>query len=153
MPNHITTEIVGPQQALACLLDDAGNVDFNYLIPEPPNLETGGCSGEHAPGVICWYSWHIENWGTKWNAYDYTVEPGKLRFDTAWSHPMPVMRALAAKYPDEKFEIKYADEDIGSNLAHYVIQGDSIIGFPIDDRDEFATQLKYGTSYADYLAD
>lgn len=150
MPNHVTTEIRGDQRALSSLLNDAGNVDFTYLVPEPANLETGGCSGTHAPGIVCWLSWNVENWGTKWNAYDTEVTPGLVRFDTAWSHPLPIIAALSAKHPDETFEVKYADEDLGVNLGHYTVTGGHVVEHPVADPDEFAAQLKWGLSYAEW---
>lgn len=159
MPNHITTIITGPQQALASLLDDGGNVDFSFLVPPPVNLETGGCShhdykdtSEKSDGTICWYAWNIQNWGTKWNGYDTEVSDGRLKFDTAWSHPLPVMAALAVKYPDVSFEVKYADEDLGSNFAHYTMMADSLVEHEIEDPLEFAAQVKYGQSYSDLRA-
>lgn len=150
MPNHVTTEITGPQTALASLLNDAGEVDFSFLIPPPENIERGDCSGfQHAPGAVCWYDWNIAHWGTKWNAYSSEVTGGKVRFDTAWSHPLRVMLALFDKHPDVAFEVKYADEDLGSNLGHYVVRDGSIVDCPIEDPNEFAAQLKYGQSYAE----
>lgn len=153
MPNHVTTVITGPQKALASLLDDAGRVDFEYLVPPPANLEKGGCSGQHEPGVVCWYSWNVENWGTKWNAYSSEVSEGRLRFDTAWAHPDPVIRALALKHPDVTFSVEYADEDLGHNLGSYEITGTARVERPIDDPNDFAAQLKYGQSYAELRAE
>lgn len=49
-------------------------IDFGILIPQPDNLEQDSCSGTHAPGVVCWYEWNPENWGTKWNGYNYKYE-------------------------------------------------------------------------------
>lgn len=162
MPNHITTIVTGPQQALASLLDDAGKVDFSFLVPPPVNIETGGCSHgftfgerveEQPDGTICWYAWNVNNWGTKWNAYDSEVTEGRVQFDTAWSHPYPVMKALAAKHPDVEFEVQYADEDLGSNLGHYKLHGDEVIEYPVVDPLEFASHVKYGQSYAELQAD
>ncbi len=157
MPNHITTIITGPQQALSSLLDDIGRVDFEYLIPLPENYEQGGCTGQHAPGVVCWYSWNIENWGTKWNAYDSEVTEGRVKFETAWSHPWPVMQALSLKHPDVEFEVKYADEDLGSNLGHYRMKNGEQTGEAFEPQSpealEFASQLLYGKPYAELRAE
>lgn len=152
MPNHITTSISGPQKALSSLLNDAGEVDFSYLVPPPANLETGGCNGQHAEGVICWYTWNTQNWGTKWNAYCSEVAEDRVQFDTAWSHPYPVIEALALEHPDVAFEVKYADEDLGSNFGHYTITADSIVEHEIEDPLEFASQVKYSQSYAELKA-
>jgi hypothetical protein len=71
-----------------------------------------------------WYNWNNENWDTKWDAKvdenttadldQYETEDGQYnvtyRFDTAWSPPMPVYRALAEKYPHLDFDIRWEEE-------------------------------------------
>jgi hypothetical protein len=59
-----------------------------------------------------WYSWSIENWGTKWNASEPFVatlcdDRITYTFNTAWSPPIPVIAALAEKFPKLKFSLKY----------------------------------------------
>lgn len=137
--------------------------DFNTLIPQPVNIETGGCSGQHKPGIICWRGWSINNWGTKWNAYDTQIEEfaddtATLQFDTAWSHPFPVVEALSAKFPNLPLEVEYADEDLGYNLGKYTIthekrsdQADLHEGS--NEALEFAAQLKHGKTYAELKAE
>lgn len=135
---------------------ERGYVDFGLLIPPPPNIEKGGCSGDHPPGVVCWYEWNISHWGTKWNGYE-TERPNEttLRFDTAWSHPLPVMEALAEKFPNERITVAFADEDLGQNVASYVIaDGKAELTSPegwegSDEARDFAARLKYGKSYAE----
>lgn len=97
-------------------------VDFNKVVPEPANIETGGCTGSHPEGVICWYSWHIENWGTKWGGYSAAMVEGGVKFETAWSHPFPIIQALSKAHPDKVIEVKYADEDTSSNLGWYWVK-------------------------------
>lgn len=144
-------------------------VDFSMVIPEPDNMFHGGCDMKHphrdADGKVleCWYSWNPANWGTKWNAYDYSVEPApgdlcRVQFDTAWSHPVPVIAALAAKFPDEIIEVVYADEDLGSNCGRYKIKGDETFDefFPEygDESLELAASVKYpGQTYAELRAE
>lgn len=161
MPNHVTNVVQAHDiRDLAPLLNDAGQVDFRHLIPEPPNIEQGGCSGQHAPGVICWYEWNVANWGTKWNAYESSVEhDGTVTFLTAWSHPEPVIFALSKARPEAVFRVRYASEDIGHNCDEYLIRNGKLLqaapGFPsirpdnqVDWRD-FAAELVYGMSYAE----
>lgn len=77
-------------------------------------------------GHSTWYDWSMANWGTKWNSYGYQEPPytekefdgATVEFQTAWSAPTPVLIALAEKYPDLDFEIKWADEDFGYNVGH-----------------------------------
>lgn len=134
-------------------------VDFALLVPPPDNLETGSCSGKHDPGVVCWYEWNRTYWGTKWNAYDGRIEhldDGRvqLRFDTAWSHPYPVIEALFEKFPDATIEVKHADEDLGGGVGWYKLENGEVEtvqefkGYD-DESTEFAAQLRYGMTYAE----
>lgn len=68
-------------------------------------------------GHTDWYSWSIDKWGTKWNAYGVSVEREGderlvLKFDTAWSPPEPIFVALATREEVRglKFDIKAFDE-------------------------------------------
>ena len=70
-----------------------------------------------------WYSWSIENWGTKWNSSETSYEGGCLEFETAWSTPEPLIVKLSEMYPDIEFSVEYADEDIGSNCGRYTLKG------------------------------
>lgn len=176
MPNHVTTVItMSPKAALALTRESteeerndswqpAGErvVDFSQVIPEPENIERGNCSGRHEPGEVCWFGWNRRAWGTKWNAYDSSVEPisgdlAEVRFDTAWSHPTPVVTKLSQMFSDEEFHVKYADEDTGYNLGDYVM----VNGKTTEDHSpaegtlaatKFAYKLKYGVEFnRDYL--
>ncbi len=134
-------------------------VDFNMVIPQPANIETGGCSMRHDPGVICWREWSISNWGTKWNAYQTEIEhradgTSQLRFQTAWSHPDPVIEKLSKKFPETVIEVSYADEDFGFNLGKYSIKNDERTDSNAPDEGghdatDFAAQLHYGKTYAE----
>lgn len=50
-----------------------------------------------------------EMWGTKWNAYDQTIEPGVLIFNTANNSPDPVLIQLSKRFPDEVLHITITD--------------------------------------------
>lgn len=66
-------------------------------------------------GHTDWYGWSVENWGTKWNAYEFELvdqEPDKLviRFQTAWSVPVPVLQRLVELHPRLNFVAVSFDE-------------------------------------------
>lgn len=139
-------------------------VTFEKLIPPPdhPDYRSGGCSHAHVsmfnPGVEehpnCWYVWNTANWGTKWGPYDQEVQPGIVRFDTAWSHPFPVIQALSRKNPSAEIHVQYADEDLGSNCGEYwMVDGSITQQTELETRDDeaadFAARVKYGKSYAE----
>lgn len=69
-------------------------------------------------GHADWYSWSVENWGTKWNAYNFqevTDADGEYEFliQTAWSFPKPVFEAIAAVFPALRFWCRCFDEGWG----------------------------------------
>lgn len=74
-----------------------------------------------------WYSWSIANWGTKWNAYEVRELDNGFRFDTAWSHPAPVIEKLIEFFPEITFKVSFADEDTGYNVGKYTVRGSEII--------------------------
>ena len=63
--------------------------------------------------------WAVAKWGTKWNAFDVDVLPSDstIFFNTAWSAPIPIYKALAKQFPTHKIVIKYYDE--GGFFAGY----------------------------------
>ncbi len=71
---------------------------------------------EDETGFTDWYSWSVENWGSKWDAcsIDICTEQDclfEIHFDTAWSLPEPVFHALAKKYPNLEFSGEFIEED------------------------------------------
>ena len=70
-------------------------------------------------GHPTWFEWSREHWGTKWNSYECEFDGSLLKFETAWSHPVPVMQELFRRYPDVRFEVQYADEAVGVNMGIY----------------------------------
>lgn len=84
-------------------------------------------------GCETWYSWSIENWGTKWNTYDICTPEEEMfgwEFSTAWSAPEPVLTVLSAIFRDARFVLRYADEDLGHNCG--------IIEFENGEKREFS---------------
>lgn len=104
-------------------------IDFNKIIPEP--REESECPDEfkvnkdshialdEARPWFDWYKWRIHYWDTKWGAYDCYSIIGKsyvtLVFNTAWSMAYPIIEKL--QLLEYEFELKYADEDYGSNCG------------------------------------
>lgn len=61
------------------------------------------------------YEWVVQNTGTKWGAYDVDVTEGKgqlqYRYQTAWApFNAAVLEAMAERFPELKFEMKYAEQ-------------------------------------------
>jgi hypothetical protein len=95
-----------------------------------------------ALGGETWYDWNVAHWGTKWNAceceFDADLERQEgevtieIRFDTAWSAPLPVFDALARNFPWLRIEFvtRYeGEEDISGRCynADYADHQDAAI--------------------------
>lgn len=95
---------------------DTEHISFNKILPIPENIGDG------------WYDWCNENWGTKWDVREsFEDDEGYICFDTAWSTPMEVITHLSEIYKDLKFEVSYADEDLGHNCGVYEVSNGKII--------------------------
>lgn len=78
-------------------------------------------------GHQTWYTWRLENWGTKWNAYNVLFKNNKIKFDTAWNPVPSVVSAMAKQHPNVKIRYIYADEDTGYNVGLYNFENGSVI--------------------------
>lgn len=73
-------------------------------------------------GHTSWYSWCINNWGTKWNAYsfewsDVSDTEAVMKFDTAWSSPEAIFKQMAGMDGCRDLEIEIIGFDEGWNFA------------------------------------
>lgn len=96
---------------------EATDLDFNKFVPQPDDLS----KWEKGMGMPGWYNWRVENWGTKWNAYEIEVEGDNgwgeavYHFDTAWAPPLPVVLAMSEKFPDIEFQLTYFESGMEFN--------------------------------------
>jgi len=70
-----------------------------------------------------WYDWRVQNWDTKWDAYDVVVtdddeEQLEVEFSTAWSPPEAICSALREQYPD--VSISWFFDEPGCEIAGYL---------------------------------
>jgi len=70
-----------------------------------------------------WYDWRVQNWDTKWDAYDVEVvdpdpENTEITFNTAWSPPESICHALREQYPD--VSISWFYDEPGEEIAGYL---------------------------------
>ena len=73
-----------------------------------------------------WYDWRVQNWDTKWDAYDVVVtdddiEYGgqfEVEFNTAWSPPEAICHALREQYED--VSISWFYDEPGCEIAGYL---------------------------------
>jgi len=70
-----------------------------------------------------WYDWRLQNWDTKWDAYDVEVtdddpECLEVQFNTAWGPPDPICHKIREDYPD--ISVSWFYDEPGCELAGYL---------------------------------
>lgn len=135
--------------------------DFRTIKPMPDRIFQGNLGEEERKkyGEDNWYDWSINNWGTKWNACDTHVDgitqfsdstaEMQFFFNTAWSCPEEIYTELGKLYPHLKFDIEFADEDIGRNCGIVTIdKGETSFNYLED--EEFASDVwNYSEEYTE----
>jgi len=144
MPNwcHNTLTATGDEELIAELVKKAEKkqpLSFHQFAPQPENPRD-------------WYGWCLENWGTKWDASfgdaptlgishpednaDMDASQGALgmthvpgvviwKFDTAWSPPIPIVKAMSEQFPQLEFVLRYGEP--GSNFAGEIKYVDGLL--------------------------
>lgn len=131
-----------------------GDVNFlNFIAPPEENWEEYNTVG--VPGlstedkanhpVFNWYDWHCDNWGTKWNACDPSVNQHNnellISFETAWSAPGGFMEAFFAYLVELGLEAHYTWEEEQGYGANFSL---------IDGKVELTEEWDMPTSHADF---
>ena len=70
-----------------------------------------------------WYDWRVQNWDTKWDAYDVVVtdddpENVEIEFNTAWSPPEAICHKIREDYPD--VSVSWFYDEPGCEIAGYL---------------------------------
>lgn len=137
--NHLQIEGDESQllEALKLLKEDGKEeLTFNLAKPQPPNLFNDSLSFAEmkeldAKGIPNWYNWNIQNWGTKWDAYNSYISMESdlldISFETAWSPPTEWFYSLVEQLQSKQIEVrailKYSEEGMGFCGA-YLMEGD-----------------------------
>ena len=123
MPNHTDNRVTLYHK-------DSQQIDMIYNImntPDTPLCQTlipmdEALLDNDAHADDGWYTWRLQNWGTKWDVYEshctrFDANTLQLTFYTAWSPPMPIYDKLV----DMGFEVtaRYLDEGWGY-IGEYV---------------------------------
>jgi hypothetical protein len=86
-------------------LSEGGDRWFANVFPAPPELND-------------WYTWNLENWGTKWDVTantDFSTKDNEsfyFAFDSAWGPPEAFFENLSDQYGLE-YELKYFESGVG----------------------------------------
>ena len=99
---------------------------------------------ENDHGTASWYDWSVENWGTKWNAYDVEYFTGPIanatrltdgrqltyRLTTAWAEPRPIIKAfmefLSRPGFSQDLEMRWRFEDECENFNGEINRHDEV---------------------------
>ena len=70
-----------------------------------------------------WYDWRVNNWDTKWDAYDVNFvdedpDQFEVEFNTAWSPPEAICSAIREQYPD--VSVSWFYDEPGCEIAGYL---------------------------------
>lgn len=148
MPNHIMNrvKITGPIEKLNEFYnfnkslakenneEEDMELDFNKAIPEP--IYNSKSDNTSSDGLLDWYEWRVDNWGTKWNAYDINVNKNEeelyYQFNTAWSHPLEWYKKVFKMFPELDINIVYIDEGFNFFGRATVQNGEYSIDFEYD---------------------
>ena len=98
-------------------------------------------------GLTDWYSWQVDNWGTKWDAYDVSMGYGvdgksfHIDFFTAWSPPIPVVKAMQEQHPELVITMNY--EELGMGFHGFmsedgVVTDEDFVFYDDEDEEVFS---------------
>lgn len=117
--------------------EDVEKLDWDYEFSKRSGCLTAALSKEYRAkfGADNWYDWHIQNWGSKWGAYDATewdvIEAetgatGSIFYNTAWSPLEAYFLAVSKQFPTLVFLHEFADEG-GGFVGNQTIQDGEIL--------------------------
>lgn len=103
---------------LIAALEVQNRQNLRPVRPDEQETFEKACIAYETTGFIYWHDWNAAMWGTKWNAFSQEkIGKRVIEFETAWSGAGKVIEALIAKFTDLNIELKWADEDTGSNAG------------------------------------
>lgn len=80
---------------------------LNYFRPEPQHEDAGDAA------LPSWYSWRVENWGTKWEVdAEITGETETsiyICFDSAWAPPVEALRFWMEQEEHRIVDLRYIE--------------------------------------------
>lgn len=147
MPNWCQNRLIvsGPREQVErfktdnAVLEHQAVLSFGAMVPEPPEGDPRRVSSDSCEGGWDWYSWRVDNWGTKWDLASGTdlLEGDELQrmfgdelpenaehalayvFDTAWSPPLEWFRRVVPVYRQVYFELAFCE--IGNDFSGLVM--------------------------------
>lgn len=119
MPNYCQNRLLveGPAESLDKFSKDIkgekSDLSIERIIPEPPEGDPRRIPSSTHEGGWDWYSWRVENWGTKWDIHEAVMtktDQGLVyAFDSAWAPPLEAIKRISIAYPELKFSFNYLE--------------------------------------------
>lgn len=110
MPNWCKNELLiegkgGFKELIVKIASDESMFDFQQIEEIPSILND---EGHLIAALNCW--------GTKWNAVNVKLEQRMpdcllIKFDTAYTPPIPIVRRLAIEFPNLQFTLDYQEPE------------------------------------------
>ena len=135
MPNWCANNfsLSGPREKIEAIYDQITSKDeskglLDALVPMPQEIRDTFKEGSESQD---WYSWSIDNWGTKWEVDGEGLEfhengDGTASisgfFDSAWGPPIQAYETFLGN--NEDCEINASYEEPGMDFAGFYINGD-----------------------------
>lgn len=97
--------------------------DFKKIIPPPDDPAYRDEPSQEAvkDSPNWWYTWNINNWGSKWGGYSFEREAINIfTYETAWSPSPIIIEAISRAFPSVTIKYTWADEDTGHNCGRAV---------------------------------
>lgn len=108
MPNHSTNVMTFNTNTIDYNKIFGNEFSYNNIVPKPTDEN------------VDLYEWCCDNWGTKWDVYDFTEESKetkedgtiivKIVFKSAWCPPFKWADAVKDACPNTEFEMLFSDE-------------------------------------------
>jgi Ferredoxin-like domain in Api92-like protein len=107
---HICEDAARADSPWADTFDRRGMLSFMDILPLPPGLPPEEDR-----------RWVIEHWGTKWDIAftgSFIEEEGpemiRIKIETAWGPPLPIVDEMAHRAPDLEFNVSWEAEPVGA---------------------------------------
>ena len=127
MSNYITNvlSVFGEESELANIINSVKPTD---------DFESENFSIEnyYPTGDEDWYNWRIDNWGTKWDAFEVSEyyddsDNFKIAFFTANATPIGALIKLSELFPNVEVSCIYSGDDFGIYCGEYSIKNGEVV--------------------------
>lgn len=97
-------------------------------------------------GYETWYEWRLDHWGVKWDVdparLEIVEDELKIRWESPWSSPTPVIRMISEKVPDVPFQLEWCDLDDLKGWHSQEWEGGVMTSEDFEPTEEYAEELK-----------